>query len=96
MEKLTKEEVLHVARLARLKPNEEEIEKYRVELKQILDEIAKIKDVEVPGEDFLISPTTNKCVLREDNPKEGLPKEEVLKNAPSCFDSFIEVRGVLK
>ena len=95
MDKLTKEEVLHVAHLARLKPNEEEIEKYRVELKQILDEIDKIKDVEVSTDEILISPSINKCILREDEVKEGLSKEEVLKNAPSKYDSFIEVRGVL-
>jgi len=95
MDKLTKEEVLHVAYLARLKPNEEEIEKYRVELKQILDEIDKIKDVEVTTDEILISPSINKCSLREDEIKEGLTKEEVLKNAPSKYDSFIEVRGVL-
>ena len=95
MDKLTKEEVLHVANLARLKPNDEEIEKYRVELKQILDEIDKIKDVEVSSDEMLISPSINKCVLREDIVKEGLSKEEVLKNAPSKFDCFIEVRGVI-
>ena len=95
MDKLTKEEVLHVARLARLKPNDSEIEKYSIELKQILDEIDKIKDVEVSSDEILISPSINKCALREDEVKEGLTKEEVIKNAPSKFDSFIEVRGVL-
>ena len=37
MEKLTREEVLHVAELARIKLSEEEIEKYQVELKKLLN-----------------------------------------------------------
>ena len=42
-DKLTKEEVLHVAHLARIKVDEEEIEKYQVELKQLLNDVDKIK-----------------------------------------------------
>ena len=38
-DKLTKEEVLHVAKLARIDITEEEIEKYQVELKQLLNEV---------------------------------------------------------
>ena len=42
MEKLTREQVLHVADLAKIHLTEEEIEKYGYQLKQILDEIGKI------------------------------------------------------
>ena len=42
MEKLTREEVLHVAELARIKLSEEEIEKYQVELKKLLNDVEKI------------------------------------------------------
>ena len=42
-DKLTKEEVLHVADLARIKVSEDEIEKYQVELKQLLNDVEKIK-----------------------------------------------------
>ena len=39
MDKLSREEVLHVAELARINISEEEIEKYQVELKQLLNEV---------------------------------------------------------
>ena len=42
MDKLSKEEVLHVAKLARLELSDEEIEKYRKDLKDLFDEIEKI------------------------------------------------------
>ena len=45
-DKLSREEVLHVAELARIKINEEEIEKYQIELKQLLNEVEKINDVQ--------------------------------------------------
>ena len=63
MDKLSKEEVLHVARLARLELTEEEIEKYRVDLKTLFDEIEKILDVEESTNDLLISPWKNECLL---------------------------------
>ena len=44
-EKLTREEVLHVAELARIKITEEEIERYQVQLKQLLNDVEKINDV---------------------------------------------------
>ena len=44
-EKLTKEEVLHVADLARIKLTEEEIEKFQVQLKQLLEDVEKINEV---------------------------------------------------
>ena len=53
-DKLTREEVLHVARLARIGLTEEEIEKYQVQLKKLLDEVEKIKDVELKSDDKLI------------------------------------------
>ena len=45
MDKLTKEEVLHVANLARIAVTDEEISKYQVELKKLLDEVDKIKEI---------------------------------------------------
>ena len=44
--KLTKEEVLHVAELARIEVTKEELEKYQVELKKLLDDVEKINDVD--------------------------------------------------
>jgi len=96
MERLTNEEVLHVANLARLDLNEEEIDIYAVKLKEILDEVDKIKDIEVETEEMMISPNENVCVLTSDEEEEMLPIKEVLKNAPNKYSDFIEVRGVFE
>ena len=89
MNELTKEEVLHVANLARINVSDEEIEKYKVGLKQILDEVNRINEVNV-DEDILISPTENKNIYRED---EGIDTEvDILKNAPKTSGNYIEIK----
>lgn len=95
MEKLTREQVLHVADLAKIHLTEEEIEKYGYQLKQILDEIGKINDVKINNDEFMISPTDNTNVYHFDEVKEMLEIEEVLKNAPKTNGNYIEVPLVL-
>lgn len=94
MEKLTKEEVLHVANLARLELKDEEIEEYSIKLKEILNKIDEINDLDIPTDDILIAPTTNKCSTHDDVASGMLTKDEVLANAPHKYDPYIEVRGV--
>ena len=90
MDKLTREEVLHVLNLARLKASDEEIEKYQIELKKMIDEIDKIKEIDDFDEDLLIAPWSNNSNLREN---ESLEIEEcdVLKNVPNKKGNFIEL-----
>ncbi len=93
MEKLTKEETLHVASLARLKLTKDEEEKYARELYMIFNEINKIKDLDIDG-DIMISPSNNQCALREDNPVNSNNCDELIENAPLHELGFIEVAGV--
>ncbi len=90
-DKLTKEEVLHVSRLARVGISEEEIEKYQVELKKLLDEVDKIKEVKNYDEELLIAPYDHDTVLRKDESGEMLSNEEIMKNVPASIGNFVEV-----
>ena len=90
-DKLTREEVLHVARLARIELTEEEIEKYQVQLKTILIEVDKIKSVELKSDDKLIAPVEHTTELREDVAGEMLDPEEIMKNVPVSNGNFVEV-----
>lgn len=94
MEKLTKDEVLHVADLARLDLKEEEIEEYSIKLKELLNKIDEINEVSVVTDDILIAPLTNDCVTFNDEIGSVLEKKDILKNAPCVNDPYIEVRGV--
>ena len=93
--KLTREEVLHVAELAKIKMTEEEIEKYQVDLKTILNEVEKINDVVGYDEEILIANWREPASLRNDEPGEMLNPKEVLKNAPKHSGNYIEVPAVI-
>lgn len=90
-DKLTREEVLHVARLARIGLTDEEIEKYQVQLKKLFDEVEKIKDVELKSDDKLIAPVVHTTELREDVEGSMLDPEEIMKNVPVSNGNFVEV-----
>ncbi len=90
-DKLTREEVLHVARLARINLTDEEIEKYQVQLKKLLDDVDKIKEVDLASDEELITPIDEETVLREDEAGEMLDPEEIMKNVPVSNGNFVEV-----
>jgi len=94
-DKLTEEEVLHVARLARIKVSDLEMEKYQVELKQILNEVEKINDVSGYDEEMLIAPWSCDSNLRVDQAGCMLDAKDVLKNVPRHSGNYIEVPVVI-
>jgi aspartyl-tRNA(Asn)/glutamyl-tRNA(Gln) amidotransferase subunit C len=89
MNELNKEEVLHVAHLARIEVDDNEIEKYAHQLKQIMDEINKINEVEINTSDILVCPTENHNVYRND---ESVDEQiDIKKNAPKTSGNYIEI-----
>ena len=94
-DKLSREEILHVANLARIKLTEEEIEKYRVELKKLLSDVEKINDVEGYDDDILIACWDNNTELRKDEEGSMLDPKQVLENAPKHAGNYIEVPVVI-
>lgn len=95
MESLSREKVQHVANLGRIAVSEEEIENLGYGLKQILDEIEKINQLDIKTDDILISPTDNVNVYRNDEALEMLSINDALKNAPKTKGNYIEVVRVI-
>lgn len=93
MNRLTDDEVKHVAMLARLKLKDEEITTYAYKLKEIMDSIEKIKDIKLETDEMLVNPSEEICQLFTEK-EEHLDKKDVLKNAKNKRDSYIAVRGV--
>lgn len=91
MDKLTKEEVLHVAHLARISVTDDEIEKYQNDLKKLLDDVDKIKDIEVENNDLLVTPVDHESILRNDNDTRSVEFSEMKKNVPATTGNFVEV-----
>jgi aspartyl-tRNA(Asn)/glutamyl-tRNA(Gln) amidotransferase subunit C len=93
---LSREEVLHVARLARVGLTDEEVEKFQSQLSQILDHFDVLRLV--PTDD--VPPTTHtlplESVMAGDEPRPSLRQEEVLRLAPLEQDGHLRVRAVLE
>jgi aspartyl-tRNA(Asn)/glutamyl-tRNA(Gln) amidotransferase subunit C len=88
---IDREEVLHVARLARLRLGEEEIEPLARELSAILEHVAHIGELDLEG----VSPTTHVIevtgALRADEPRESLVREVALAQAPAVSGNGFSV-----
>lgn len=91
---LSEEEVKHVAHLARIGLNEEEIEKYQKDLYIMIKEVEKIKDIDLNEDKFIFNTTDNKIDLNNKQPI-NVEKENLLKNVPSKKGNFIEVPVII-
>ena len=91
---ITREDVEHVAALARLALSEEELERFTGQLSAILEHVSKLKAVDTTG----VGPTASILelhdVLREDELRPGLSTEEAMKNAPDREGDLFRVQAV--
>ena len=94
-DELTRDEVLHVADLARIKLTEDEIKKYQVELKKLLNDVEKINEVKGYDDDILIACWDQNTSLRKDEVGEMLEPKMVLENAPRHAGNYFEVPVVI-
>jgi aspartyl-tRNA(Asn)/glutamyl-tRNA(Gln) amidotransferase subunit C len=88
---IDRDQVLHVARLARLRLSEDEVERMSSELSTILGHIEKIEELDLDH----VEPTSHvvevENVLREDEPRPSWPRERILEGAPDATDDGFRV-----
>ena len=93
---ISRDEVQHVARLARLHLTDEEAERMREQLDAILAYIDKLRELDVEG----VEPTSHVVplvdVLRDDENTPCLPQEAALANAPDRAGEFFRVPRILE
>ena len=96
MTKLTREDVLKLARLARLTLTDEEIEEFTGEISAILQYVEQLQDVDLEGlmPTYQVTGLTN--VMRQDKVKDyGYAPADLLKNAPETEDDHIKVKRMI-
>lgn len=93
---IKKEEVKHIAKLARLGLSEKEIEKFQKELSSILDYIEKLEEVDVSGTEATSHPFSAENVMREDEAVEKKNSRELVDSAPDTKDKYFKVKSILK
>ena len=94
--KLSREEVLHIALLARLGLSEEEADRLSEQLSNILENFEILQQVDTTD----IPPTAQSIALHnvvsDDEVTPSLPQSQVLANAPQKEEDFFRVRAVLE
>jgi aspartyl-tRNA(Asn)/glutamyl-tRNA(Gln) amidotransferase subunit C len=88
---IERDQVLHVARLARLRLSDDEIERMTGELSTILDHIDKIGELDLEDVDPTSHVVELENVLREDVPRPSMPRERALAGAPEASDEGFRV-----
>jgi len=91
---ITREDVLHVAGLARLEIPEDEVDAVRDQLGAILEAVGKVSELDLAD----VAPMTHPLDLvnewAEDEPRPSLPREDALANAPDPADGSFRVPAV--
>jgi aspartyl-tRNA(Asn)/glutamyl-tRNA(Gln) amidotransferase subunit C len=93
--RLTLDEVRHVAKLARLRLNEAQIEQYRAQLATVLDHVARLQAVDVEGIEPMSHPLPLTNRLADDVVEPSMPVVDLLRNAPAVEGSYLAVPKVL-
>jgi aspartyl-tRNA(Asn)/glutamyl-tRNA(Gln) amidotransferase subunit C len=88
---ISRDEVLHVARLARLALTDEEVERLGAQLNAILEAVGKVSELDLEGVEPTAHPLDLVNVWAEDEPQPCLPVEEALANAPDRQAGFFKV-----
>jgi len=94
-EKLTDEQVRHVAKLSRLKLTDEQVHFFAEQLSHVLEYVDKLSEVDVEGVEPMAHPTDMTNRFRDDDPTAGIPVDDALKNAPAADPPFFKVPKVL-
>ncbi len=94
--KISREEVIHVARLARVGVSDEDIEKLIEQLSNIMENFSALQEINTEG----VPPTSQSIpllnVMKPDEIRPSLSGEDVLKNAPNREGDFFRIRAVLE
>jgi aspartyl-tRNA(Asn)/glutamyl-tRNA(Gln) amidotransferase subunit C len=94
--KINREEVLHIAHLARMSLAEDEITRLSEQLSRLLDTFEVLQQVDTEGVPPTTQSVTLQSVMREDGVVPSLPPDDVLANAPRREGDCFRVRPVLE
>ena len=96
MSKIDLEDVQHIANLARLTFDEQEMESYQYQLSRILDYIEKLNQLDTEG----VPPTSHvipiRNVMKPDEKRDLFQREDITANAPSTEQGYFEVPKVIE
>ena len=91
MARITRDEVLHVARLARLELSDDEVAKFQEQLSDIIEAVSKVSELDLSDVPPTAHPLEIQNAWDEDVRHDCLPLEDVFANAPDRDDDYFRV-----
>jgi aspartyl-tRNA(Asn)/glutamyl-tRNA(Gln) amidotransferase subunit C len=88
---ITRDEVLHVAKLARLELSDDEVARFQEQLSAILEAVGKVAELNLSSVEPTAHPLDVVNVWADDEPRPSLPVEQALANAPDRSGDFFRV-----
>lgn len=95
-QKISSEDVIKVAKLARLRFSDEEIEAFKGQLNTILEYVAKLEELDTSGVEPTFHLLEHRNVVRADEVKPSLSQEEALQNAPVADKGHFVVPKIIE
>ncbi|MBM7707898.1 Asp-tRNA(Asn)/Glu-tRNA(Gln) amidotransferase subunit GatC [Enterococcus lemanii] len=92
---ITENEVKHVANLAKLSFNEDELQEFTTQLGKIIEMVETLEEVDTTGVPFTSNVVETINVMREDVAQPGWDRAELMKNVPESEDGFIKVPAIM-
>lgn len=92
---VSKEDVKHIADLAKLKIEDSELDEYLDHLNKIIEYVDKLNELDTNNIEPLINPVEGSNVFRGDIVKSSVSTEEALKNSPQKDDKYFKVPRVI-
>jgi aspartyl-tRNA(Asn)/glutamyl-tRNA(Gln) amidotransferase subunit C len=91
MSEINEESVQHIAKLARLSLNDDEIKKFASDLSSVVTYVEQLKELDTEGVEPMVGAVELLKELRKDEVRESGLRDEMLKNAPDSEDTAIKV-----
>ncbi len=93
---VTKSDVEHIAKLAKLEIKEDEITEFTSQFNKVLEYVDKLNELDTNNVKPLLHPVEGENVFREDIRKNSIITEDALKNSESKTDEYFKVPKVIK
>lgn len=93
---LTREEVLHIAKLARVGVSDRDVTKFQEQLSEILDHFEALRQLDTEGVPPTSHPLSLESIMRADEVRPSLSRDDVLANAPRTEAGAFRVRAILE
>ena len=93
---VSKDEVKNIAKLSKLRLEENEVDEFTKDMNRILDYMEKLNELDTENVEPLSNPLDTFNVFRKDELKKSIDREDALKNAPDGTDEFFRVPKVIK